>query len=174
MSCHLYSSPSEQLIECLDSILPSLTDLFNSSPTSGIFQHCFKSALVTLTVKKSCLDHNDLHNHRPVSNLFVIAKILGRLALSQVSSCVNSHNHYNVFQSSYRPGYSTETAVLKVVNDLFLSFDKIYMSCTSLYYLMTTRQNSCLSSQKELSISITYVLQSLLVMFKFFSNSRIV
>ena len=37
--------------------------------------------------------------------------------------------------------------------------------------LMTTRQNSCLSPQKELSISIPYLLESLLVILKFPSNS---
>ena len=36
--------------------------------------------------------------------------------------------------------------------------------------LMTTRQNSCLPPQKELGISITYLLLSLLVMLKFPSN----
>ena len=39
--------PSKVLIECLDSIIPSLTVLFNYSLASGIFQQCFKSALVT-------------------------------------------------------------------------------------------------------------------------------
>ena len=37
--------------------------------------------------------------------------------------------------------------------------------------LITTRQNSCLSPPKELSISITYLLHSLLTMLKFPSNS---
>ena len=37
--------------------------------------------------------------------------------------------------------------------------------------LMTTRQNTCLSPPKELSISITYILQSLLEMLKFPSHS---
>ena len=73
--------PSKLLIECLDYILPSLTDLFNSSLASGIFQQCFKSALVTPILKKRCLDHNDL-NYRPVSNLCFIAKILEKLVLS--------------------------------------------------------------------------------------------
>ena len=40
------------------------------------------------------------------------------------SSYLNSHNLYNTCQSSYRPGHSTETALLKVVNDLFLSLNK--------------------------------------------------
>ena len=42
-SCELDPIPSKLLIECLDSILPSLTDLFNSSLASGIFPQCFKS-----------------------------------------------------------------------------------------------------------------------------------
>ena len=58
-SCEIDPISSKLLIECLDSVLPSLTDLFNSSLVSGIFQQCFKSALVTPILKKRCLDHND-------------------------------------------------------------------------------------------------------------------
>ena len=124
--------PSKLLIECLDSILPSLTDLFNYSLASGIFPQCFKSALVTPILKKRCLDHNDLNNYRPVSNLCFIAKILEKLVLSQVSSYLNSHNLYNTCQSAYRSGHSTETALLKVVNDLFLSLNKGKISVLAL------------------------------------------
>ena len=67
------------------------------------------------------VDHNDLNNYRPVSNLCFIAKILEKLVLSQVSAYLNSHNLYNTFHSAYCPGHSTETAPLKVVDDLFLS-----------------------------------------------------
>ena len=119
-----YPIPSKLLIECLDSILPSLTDLFNSSLASGIFPQCFKSALVAPILKKRCLDHNDLNNYWPASNLCFIGKILEKLVLSQVSAYLNSHNLYNTCQSAYRPGHSTETALLKVVNDLFLSLNK--------------------------------------------------
>ena len=44
--------------------------------------------------------------------------------LSQVSSYLNSLNLYNTCQSAYHPGHSTETALLKVVNCLFLSLNK--------------------------------------------------
>ena len=131
-SCELDPIPSKLLIECLDSILPSLTDLFNSSLAYGIFPQCFKSALVTPILKKRCLDHNDLNNYRPVSNLCFIAKILEKLVLSQVSSYLNSNNLYNTCQSAYRPGHSTETALLKVVNDLFLSLNKGNISVLAL------------------------------------------
>ena len=130
-SCELDPIPSKLLIECLDSILPSLTDIFHSSLASGIFPQCFKSALVTPILKK-CLDYNNLNNYRPVSNLCFIAKILKKLVLSQVSSYLNSHNIYNTCQSAYRPGHNTETALLKVVNDLFLSLDKGNISVLAL------------------------------------------
>ena len=131
-SCELDPIPSKLLIECLDSILPSLTDLFNSSLVSGIFPQCFKSALVTPILKKRCLDHNDLNNYRPVSNLCFIAKILEKLVLSQVSAYLNSHNLYNTCQSAYRTGHSTETALQKVVNNLFLSLNKGNISVLAL------------------------------------------
>ena len=121
--------PSKLLIECLDYIIPSLTDLFKSSLASGIFP---QSALVTPILKKKCLDHNDLNNYRPVSNLCFIANILEKLILSQVSSYLNSHNLYNTCQSAYRPSHSTETALLKVVNDLFLSLNKGIISVLAL------------------------------------------
>ena len=131
-SCELDPIPSKHLIECLDYILPSFSDLFNSSLASGIFTQCFKSALVTPILKKRCLDHNDLNNYRPVSNLCFIAKLLEKLVLSQVSSNLNSHSLYNTYQSAYRPGHSTETAFLKVVNNLFLSPNKGNISVLAL------------------------------------------
>ena len=99
---------------------------------SGIFPQCFKSALITPILKKKCLDHSDLNNYPPVSNLCFIAKILEKQVLSQVSSYLNSHNIYNTCQSAYRPGHSTETALLKVVNDLFLSLNKGNISVLAL------------------------------------------
>ena len=73
-----------------------------------------------------------MNNYRPVSNLCFIAKILEKLVLSQVSSYLNSHNPYNTCQSAYRPGHSTETALLKVFNDLFLSLNKGTISVLAL------------------------------------------
>ena len=79
-----------------------------------------------------CLDHNDLNNSRPISNFCFIAKILEKLVLSQVSSYLNSHILYNTCQSAYLPGHSTETALLKVVNDMFLSLNKGNISVLAL------------------------------------------
>ena len=57
---------------------------------------------------------------------------LEKLVLSQVSSYLNSHNLHNTCQSAYRPGHSTEAALLKVVDDLFLSPSKSKISVLAL------------------------------------------
>ena len=85
-SCELDPIPSNLLIECLNYILPSQTDLFNSSLASGIFPQCFKTAVVKPILKKRCLDHNDLNNYRPISNLCFFANILEQLVSSLISS----------------------------------------------------------------------------------------
>ena len=88
--------------------------------------------------QKEVSDHNDLNNYRPLSNLYFIAKILEKHVLSQVSSYLNSHNLYNACKSAYRPGHSTETALLKVVNDLFLSLNKGNISVLALIVFSST------------------------------------
>ena len=87
---------------------------------------------MTPIVKKRCIDHNFFNNYRPVSNLCFIVKILETLVLSHVYSYLNSNNLYNTCQSAYRPGHSTGTALLKVVNDLFLSLNKGNISVLAL------------------------------------------
>ena len=108
-SCNLDPISSKVLIECLDYIIPSLTDLFNSFLASGIFPQCFKSALVTHILKKRYLDHNDW-NKKEVIDFKVLF---------------------------FRRAHSPERPPLDS------------------------------SPAKELSISITYLLQSLLAMLNF-------
>ena len=54
------------------------------------------------------------------------------MSLSQDSAYLNSLNLYNTCQTALRPGHSTETALLIVVNDLFLSLCKGNISVLTL------------------------------------------
>ena len=55
-----------------------------------------------------------------------------QLAEAGVKCFTDANYLHNTFQSAYHPGHSTETALLKVVNDLFLSLNKGNISVLSL------------------------------------------
>ena len=110
-SCELDPIPSKLLIECLDYILPSLTDLFNYSPVSGVFPQCIISALVTPILKKRSLDHSDLNTYRPVSNVCFFAKYWKNLSyhkflptstLTIFTILVNQHIQFTARKQLFR------------------------------------------------------------------------
>ena len=78
-SCDLDPMPTSLLLDCLDVLLPSMTDIINDSLVSGVFPSFYKSAIVKPLLKKSTLDPNDMKNYRPVSNLSFMSKILEKV-----------------------------------------------------------------------------------------------
>eukprot|EP00745_Piridium_sociabile_P014216 TRINITY_DN20961_c0_g1_i1.p1 TRINITY_DN20961_c0_g1~~TRINITY_DN20961_c0_g1_i1.p1 ORF type:complete len:306 (-),score=34.33 TRINITY_DN20961_c0_g1_i1:857-1774(-) len=123
-TCELDPMPTKFLFQHLDLLLPTITNIMNESLTSGIFPPEFKTAMVKPLLKKSNLDPNDLKNYRPISNLPYLSKLLERLVLHQLFSHLTTHNLLSAHQSAYRPGHSTETVLLRIVNDLLNCLDK--------------------------------------------------
>ena len=107
-------------IHCL---LPVLTEIINSSLLSGTFPSAARKAIIRPTLKKSSLDKNSLRNYRPVSNLSFLGKILEKVACSRLIKHMNENNLTDPFQSAYKSCHSTETALVKVKNDIMAALD---------------------------------------------------
>ena len=75
-------------------------------------------------LKKTNLDTEVLRNYRPVSNLQYTSKVLEKVVAAQLTSYMRKHDLYEKKQSAYRCYHSTETALLKVQNDLLVPMDK--------------------------------------------------
>ena len=72
-------------------------------------------------------------NFRPVSNLAFISKLVENVVAKQLQHYLNCNNLFPVFQSAYRQNHSTETALLKVMNDILLNMNN---QCVTLLILL--------------------------------------
>jgi Reverse transcriptase (RNA-dependent DNA polymerase) len=115
--------PTSLLKSCTNIFSPLIAKLANLSFSQGHFPSFLKTAQVTPILKKPSLNPDDPASYRPISNLNTIGKLLERIALTRLRPHILSCPNFSPFQSAYRPGHSTETAALKIVNDLNLTMD---------------------------------------------------
>ena len=123
-SCSLDPVPTFLLREFIDLLLPFVTKMVNESLAQGRLPDSQKHALVTPLIKKPGLDTADMNNYRPVSNLSFMSKLIERVVANKLNEYLSANNLLPRFQSAYRKGHSTETALLRVWSDMLMAADE--------------------------------------------------
>ena len=122
-SCSLDPIPTWLLKKSLDDILPAIVHIINLSLSNGSVPHSMKCAIVSPLLKKPTLDKEILKKYRPVSNLTFLSNVLERVVARQLIDYMSRHHLHEVYQSAYKQFHSTETALLKIQNDILCGID---------------------------------------------------
>ena len=134
-SCDLDPFPTRLLKQCIDDLIVPITAIINLSMREGVVPPAFKQALVTPLIKKKTLCRNDFKNYRPISNLSFLSKILEKIVAKRLNAHIEEHLLSNHVQSAYKRFHSTETALLKIHNDIICNMDNGKVTALTLLYL---------------------------------------
>ena len=121
----LDAAPTRLLKESavLDCALPHMLHVVIESLGSSVVPACLKMAVITPILKKPSLCVNSLKNFRPISNLPFLGKVIEKVVAAQLSSHLSAHGIHDPMQSAYRPGHSTETALLRIQDGINRGLD---------------------------------------------------
>ena len=111
---------------CFPVVGPHLLRLVNLSVMTGVFPECWKTACVVPIPKSG--DLSEPSNHRPISLLSVLSKILEKVVSVQLTNYLESNNLLSKSQYAYRSHHSTEDAVLDAVERLASNTDRGLLS----------------------------------------------
>ena len=121
-SCKLNSLPAKIMEEVAHKIIQHITRLINISLTEGCFVDTWKMGMVQAPLKKTGLALIS-NNYRPVSNLSFLSKLLKKCVISQFNKHCSECGLFPDYQLAYREGYSCETALVKLMNDLLWTME---------------------------------------------------
>ncbi|CAB4035230.1 Hypothetical predicted protein, partial [Paramuricea clavata] len=103
-------------------IAPSITRIINMSLSTGKFPSRWKTAMVTPLYKKGT--ECDPSNYRPISVLPILSKVIERHFHDSLYAFLNENNLSYTRQSGFRRGHSTETTLIKIIDELLFNLDK--------------------------------------------------
>ena len=82
-----------------------------------------KVAMLSPMLKKSDADFEEFQNFHPISKLKVLSKLVEKAVAIHLTDHVMSHHFDETFQSAYKNFHFTETALVRVQNDILCAID---------------------------------------------------
>ncbi|CAB4004350.1 Hypothetical predicted protein [Paramuricea clavata] len=122
-SCSLDPLPVVMLNHCFKDILPVVARIINLSLESGTMPDSLKIAVVQPLLKKYNLSYEEFCSFRPISNLKFVSKSIEKAVAVQLTDYLTENHLHEKFQSAYKLCHSTETALLRVQNDILQALD---------------------------------------------------
>ncbi|PFX21863.1 RNA-directed DNA polymerase from mobile element jockey [Stylophora pistillata] len=120
-------------IDQLNSTLQSIMD--NHAPIihEALIPNSLETALIIPLLKKTKLDTEDFKNFRSFSNLPFVSKLIDKSVALQLVQYVDDNNLDEKLKSAYKKLHSTETALLRVHDDILRTVDR---GCTVVLLLL--------------------------------------
>ena len=115
--------PGNVMSDCLHVLLPAMTRIVNLSLTTATVPPKMKEASLSPSLKQPSLSHEEFPNYRSISDLAFISKSTEKVVASRLNEHVNEQNLSEVFQSAYKKGHGTESALVRVHNDILRAID---------------------------------------------------
>ena len=109
--------PTWLVKNCLNELLPTITEIINTSLELGTVPTSYKHAIITPLLKKANMDL-EMKNYRPVSNLKFLSKVVEGAVIAQLTKHFNANDLQDPRQSAYKTMHSTETLLAKIHNDI--------------------------------------------------------
>ena len=117
----------------LPALLGPLTDICNHSLQTSTFPSIWKRTLISPVLKtKSPVSPSDT---RPIALLSELSKVLERAVNSQLSAHIESNALLYHSQAAYRSGHSTQTALLRLTDDVRKAVDEYKLTILVLFDL---------------------------------------
>ena len=117
-----YLNKEHVIINCFSELNDPLKYLFEKSIEKGVFPDALKIARVTPLFKGG--DPSNISNYRPISVLPCFSKILERIMYNRLYKYLTTEKLLYSKQFGFQAGLSTEHAIVKLVNQIYESFEK--------------------------------------------------